>query len=132
VASYLYSVIFDLTAKSTVQAVFEADDSGGTCGTDHEGNFLGPVNHSFIKTVRFRNVDGSGPLEMWVTVALGKDAMTKAESEACMKHETIVPIPKKDYELQFLFDGRRFNVAPASRTTQKLFPLPSYPMGITY
>ena len=51
--SYLYSVVFDLTGKSTVQAVFEAGDIGGVCGTDSDGNFFfthrGPVDHSFIK-----------------------------------------------------------------------------------
>jgi hypothetical protein len=136
-ASYLYAVVFDSTGKSAVQAVFEADDNVLSCGADVYGNFLGPVHHSSINAVRFRNVDGPNPLEMSVTVALGKKVLTKAESDECMKRinnptfrDTPVPVATKDYQLQFLFDGGRFNVAHSSRATQKLFPKPEYPLGI--
>jgi hypothetical protein len=135
--SYLYSVVFDLAGKTTVQAVFETDDNVRTCGADADGNSLGPVHHSSIKAVRFRNVNGPGPLEMSVNVALGKRVLAKAESDACLKRidnpgyrDTPVPVRTEDYQLQFLFDGRRFGAARASRATQKLFPKPDYPLGI--
>jgi len=137
-ASYVCGVVFDSTGKGTVQAIFEADDNVRTCGADVDGNFLGPVHHSSIKAVRFRNVDGPSPLEMSVTVALGKRVLTRAESNECQKRignpgfrDTIVPVPTKDYQVQFLFDDKRFSVAPASRAIEKLFPKPEYPLGIT-
>jgi hypothetical protein len=137
-ASYLYGVVFDSTGKSTVQAVFETDDNVGTCGADADGNFLGPVQQSSIKAVRFRNLNAPGPLEMLVTVALGKRVLTEAESAACLKRidnpgrgDTLPPVGTKDYQLQFLFDGRWFGAARASRATRKLFPEPACPLGIT-
>jgi hypothetical protein len=45
---------------------------------------------------------------MWVTVALGRKVLTKAESDACLKRidnssfrDTLVPVRTKDYQLQF-------------------------------
>lgn len=138
VASYLYSAIFDSTGKSTVQAIFETDDTVGTCGADADGNFLGRVCHSSIKAVRFRNVNGPGTLEMSITVASGKKVLTRSESAQCLKRvanpgfpEALVPVGTKDYQLRFLFDGRRFAPARASQTIRKLFPEPRYPLGIT-
>jgi hypothetical protein len=135
--SYLYDVVFDSTGKSAVQAVLETDDNVKTCGAGPDGNFLGPVQHSSIKAVRFRNVNGPGPLDMLATVALGKRVLTKAESDACLKRianpslrDALVPVRTKDYQLRFLFDGKRFTATHTSRAIRKLFPEPHYPLGI--
>jgi hypothetical protein len=135
--SYLYDAVFDSTGKSTVQAIFETDDNVATCGADADGNFLGPVQHSSIKAVRFRNASGPGPLEMLITVAWGKKVLTRSESAECLKRvanpgfrEALVPARTKDYRLRFLFDGRRFAAAHTSRAIRKLFPEPHYPLGI--
>jgi len=138
-ASYLYSVIFDSTGKSAVQAVFTADDDVRTCGVDNEWNYLGSVHHSYIKAARFRHGDGAKPLEMSVTVAIGRRVLTKAESDACIRRPDDprftgppVAVNMKDYRLHFLFDGRRFEAARSSREIQKLFPKPEYPLGISH
>ena len=90
-----------------------------------------------ITAARSDDVNGDGLADLSITVNLGEEQLTRAEQSACVK---ALPDPKrktrlfklvtKEYRIDFLFDGKEFNVAPASEPAAalKLFPETELPI----
>ncbi|MFQ5816823.1 MAG: hypothetical protein ACE5H2_02555 [Terriglobia bacterium] len=130
--SFVWSVVFHHPGNSEISALFTTEDSLKTCGEDPEGDSRHPVQHSTIQSIRFPDLNGDGLADMSIRATLGKKLLTETERQACVRAVNAlepppVRIPTKEYQIDFLFDGKQFHVAPASKNVIALFPTPRFP-----
>lgn len=100
---------FDATGKDTQTVVFRTRNTSDGCS----------VEGSNIKDVKFDSKDSGELASMTITATNG--SMTCAQAKA-KKASGKDPASMKTYELQFVFDGKQFTVAPASKTALRAFP----------
>ena len=112
---YVFVTSFDAMGKSTQKTLITSSDTTGTCGDDAQ-----VVQESAIKDVQLVK-SGVGEAAqvtgLTVTMTLGKARCAQVTAERTAKAATAV----KNYTIDFLFDGKRFTVAPASRTAMAKF-----------
>ena len=114
--AYFFLASFDATGKSSQATIFSTRNTAGSCGGEGES-----VEGSDIKDVKFDAKDSGALTSMTLTATNG--SMTCAQAKA-KKASGKDPASMKTYEIQFLFDGKQFTVAPASRAAFRAFPQP--------
>jgi len=107
---------FDPTGKSSQTIIFSTRNTAGSCGGEGES-----VEGADIKDAKFDAKDSGALTSMTITATNG--TMTCAQAKA-KKASSKDPASMKTYEIQFLFDGKQFTVAPASRAAFRAFPQP--------
>jgi hypothetical protein len=127
--SYVYQVAFDGKAIAQTTPIFETQDSTGTCGEEYSEGRMNQVavESSTIRAISYPDINHDGFPDIFIIATRGEGQLTGAERRAC--NPRLYPDEKgnawaglskrlaKAYRLDFLFDGKRFAVAPSSRTT---------------
>ena len=111
---FVFAAAFDATGKSAAAYLIKVTDTTATCGDDPAVG----VQESDIKDIKFSTKDSGEITGLTVTATLGypKCSQVKAE-EKTRKPSSAV----KTYEIEFLFDGKHFQVAPASKAALERF-----------
>ena len=102
---------------------FETYDNTGTCGRNFEDDRKPqPLIRSQIVRVDFSAASGKPALT--VIAIHGKRSMTPREVQACeLAPESVLP-STRTYRIRFRFDGRHYQLAPASAAAARLFEWP--------
>jgi hypothetical protein len=105
---------FDAAGKDTDTLIFTTTDATATCG----GDSTTVVPESQIKDVKFATKESGELTGMTLTVKYGQ--VTCAEASA--KRVPGKDFPSvKTYEIQYLFNGKQFTVAPRSKGALRVF-----------
>jgi hypothetical protein len=113
--SYFFLARFDVTGKSSQTTIFSTRNTASSCSSGSGES----VEGSDIKDAKF-DAKASGELTS-MTITATNGTMTCAQAKA-KKASGKDPASMKTYEIEFLFDGKQFTVAPASRTAFRVFP----------
>ena len=114
-----------LMADKGDAAFFGLYDDTLTCGDGQGRTFRAdPITRAFIQKVEFKS-DGK---ELSVTAAHGKRRMTKEDAAACeaeggpgnKRTSRFLP-PVKTYQIDFVFDGHTYKIAPGSEAAARVF-----------
>jgi hypothetical protein len=114
--SYVYSAVFDAVGKDMQTMVFTTTDTCATCSED--GSVV--VKESAVKDVRYATKDSGELTGFTITASLEKRKCSQFLSSADPKKAPALK-PAKTYEIEFIFDGKQFHVAPQSKAIQALF-----------
>jgi hypothetical protein len=112
--SSVFMAQFDATGKDTDALIFTTSDATATC----VGDSTTVVPESRIKDVKFVSKEPGHMTGMAIIATHGD--VTCAEAQ-------VKPAPGKNtpsvktYEIQYLFDGKKFAVAPRSESTLRVF-----------
>ena len=101
----LFMASFGVGGKATVKYLLSTTDSTGTCADDSA-----QVQESKIESVTFTPADSEKITGLTVTAKLGTVPCARAGKGAA-----------QSYSVEFLFDGTKFVVAPASRAAWRRF-----------
>lgn len=112
---YFFLTRFDATGKDSQTVIFSTRNTEGSCG-DGSG---GSVEGSDIKDAKFSATDSGELTGMTITATNGTITCAQAKVKRAPGEE---PPSMKTYEIQFLFDGKQFSVAPASKAALRVFP----------
>lgn len=100
---------FNAAGKDVTTNVLRVTDTTGTCLDDPST----VVQDADITDIKFSNKESGELTGMTVTATLGHVKC----SQVSPTNKSNTPLPSgKTYLIQFLFDGKQFKVAPASRT----------------
>jgi hypothetical protein len=105
---------FDATGKDTQAVIFRTRNTSGSCAGAGES-----VEGSDIKDAKFDAKDSAELTSMTITATNGTLTCAQAKAKKASGKD---PASMKTYEIQFLFDGKQFTVATASRAALRLFP----------
>jgi len=105
---------FDPTGKDVTTILFTTTDTTFTCGDDPTT----VVQESDIKDLKFSSKESGEITGMTITAILGdvKCSQLKSEQKTGKLSASV-----KTYQIEFVFDGKRFKVAPASRAVLNRF-----------
>lgn len=114
----VFMASFDAVGKSVTTDLLSTMDRTGTCGSDPADTSV--VQDSDIKNIRFSGEPGKSAeiTAMTITATLGNVRCSQANTE---NKTGKLPGSVKAYEVEFLFDGKHFKVAPASRAALNRF-----------
>jgi len=108
------AITFDVAGKDSTTKLVTATDTTGMCGDDP-----GQVaQESDIKNIAFSTKDSGEITAMTVTATLGNVTCPVVKSERKTGKSAAAV---KTYEIEFLFDGEHFKVAPGSRAALHRF-----------
>lgn len=109
---------FRIGQPSSRNTILVVEDSMNACGGQIGGQSPpAPVGiRAYLERLEFSDN------KMIVYARRGEWRFTEEQLNHC-KPELIPHVPTKSYRIEFLFDGRRFQVAPADRKTSALFKL---------
>lgn len=132
--AFIYIATFDQDGKTQATPLFITEDTVGTCGENDMGKPVGPVQSSSIQEVQYADLNGDGLPDISITATLGTRLLSERERKTCghnlgnwERSEAPVPIATKKYQVDFLFDGKNFRPAAASKRVLRLFPRPEFP-----
>ncbi len=117
--SFVYQVAFGEGGDAYTTPIFGIEDSTLTCNEE--------VKNSTINAMSFPDLNRDGFPDISITAALGTVRLTEVERQQCNSRHYAFSRFAKQYHVDFLFDGRRFVVAPWSRTSFGLFLEPTMP-----
>ncbi len=111
---FVFTAAFDATGKSAAANLIKVTDTTATCGDDPGTG----VQESDIKDIKFSTKDSGELTGLTVTATLGYPKCSQVKTgEKTRKPSSAV----KTYEIEFLFDGKHFKVAPTSRAALERF-----------
>ena len=113
--AYVFFARFDSTGKDLRTTVFLTRFTAGSCGEDSRQSEEG----SDLKDIKFSSKDSGELTVMTITATNGKISCAQAKVKPEPGKE---PASMKTYEIEFLFDGKQFTVAPASKAALRAFP----------
>jgi hypothetical protein len=105
---------FDATGKDTDTLIFTTSDATATC----VGDSTTVVPESRIKDVKFFNKDAGQLTGMTITATHGDVTCAEAQVKPAPGKNTL---SVKAYEIQYVFDGKQFTVAPRSKSALRVF-----------
>jgi hypothetical protein len=104
----VFLTAFDATGKDITTYLISVRDTTYTCDEDPTEVVRDPD----IQSIKFSTKDSGDITGLIVTVTLGNINCSQVKiGEKAGKQ----PVTVKTYQIEFLFDGKHFNVAPASR-----------------
>ncbi len=112
--SYVFSAVFDASGEAATDFLFSTRDTGGTCGDPDDTK----VRVTDIKDVQFTSKDSGLPSGITITATLGDITCARLLAK---RDPGKLPAGVKTYKVEFAFDGKKFQVTPASKATLKLF-----------
>jgi hypothetical protein len=113
--SSVFMAQFDAKGKDTDTLIFITSDATATC----VGDSTTVVPESQIKDVKFLSKEPGQLTGMTIVVTHGNITCAEAQMKPAPGKNT----PSvKTYEIQYLFDGKKFTVAPRSKSTLRIFP----------
>jgi hypothetical protein len=113
--SSVFLARFDATGKDTDTLIFTTSDATATC----VGDSTTLVPESRIKDVKFTNKESGELTGMTIIVTHGEVTCEEAHVKRAPGKES----PSvKTYDIQYLFDGKQFTVAPRSKSALRVFP----------
>ena len=118
--SYVYQVDFGKAGDARTTPIFAIEDSTLTCAEE--------VRHSTINAILFPDLNRDGFRDVSITATLGTVRLTEAERRECNLGHYAFSRFAIEHQLDFIFDGDRFAVAPSSQATFRLFPKPAMVM----
>jgi hypothetical protein len=113
--AYFFLAKFDATGKDIQTVVFRTRNMSGSCGPGSDDS----VEGADIKDAKFDAKDSSALTSMTITATNGTLTCAQAKAKKASGKD---PASMKTYQIQFLFDGKQFTVAPASRAALQAFP----------
>ena len=99
----VFMAIFDAIGKGVVSNLISVRDTTGTCGDSPQ-----LVRESDIKEIEFSPADSAQITGLTITATFGNVRCSQVEAKS--KKPMV-----KSYEIEYVFDGKRFKVTPASR-----------------
>ena len=106
---------FDAAGKDSQTTIFRTSFTIGPCGDSSSGS----VEGSDIKDIKFTAKDSGELSGITITATNGSLSCAQAKVKPVPGKE---PPSMKTYEITFLFDGKQFTVAPASKAALRAFP----------
>lgn len=111
---YVFMAAFGADGKATSATVFSTRENIEPCDDP-----TGKIDYSNIQDIQFVTRESGELASMTIMAAQG--AATRAQDAAARKEKKL-PASVKTYPIEFLFDGKQFKVAPASRAALSRFP----------
>jgi hypothetical protein len=111
----VFLVRFDAAGKDSQTTIFRTSFTTGSCGDSSNESVRG----SDIKDMKFSSKDSGELTGMTITATNGTLSCAQAKVKPAPGKE---PSSMKTYEIEFLFDGKQFTVAPASKLALRAFP----------
>ena len=104
----VFMTAFDVSGKDITTNLVGVRDSTYSCG----GDPMEGVRNSEIRDIKFSTRDSGEIAGLTVTATLG---IIKCSQVKIGEKEQEQPAGVKTYEIEFLYDGKRFSVAPGSK-----------------
>lgn len=113
--TYFFLAKFDATGEDTRTVVFRTRNTSGSCSMGSDDFVRG----SDITDAKFNSKDSGELTSMTITATNGTINCAQAKAKKASGKD---PPSMKTYEIEFLFDGEEFTVAPASKAAFRMFP----------
>jgi hypothetical protein len=110
----VFATTFDAAGKDSTTNLIRTTDTTAMCGDDPDEVF----QESDIRNVAFATGDTGKITGLTITATLGNIRCSAVKTEQKTGKS---PATLKTYSIEFLFDGKRFKVAPASRAALNRF-----------
>ncbi len=112
--AYVFMASFGANGKDASTTILSTRDTTGLCSGESDDVF----QSSDIQDIRFAKNESGGITGMTITATLGN--VTCTQNALAMKTKKL-PASVKTHKIEFLFDGKQFKVAPASRASFNFF-----------
>ncbi len=110
----VFTAAFRSDGKATTTQLIAVRDTTGMCGDDPDQ----VAQESSVKDIEVSHGQSGQIPGLTITATLGEVKCSQASTAA---KSGKLPASVKTYKIEFLFDGKRFNVAPSSRSTFNRF-----------